>query len=264
MLLIIPVIEIKNGKCARTVQGGTERFSLDDPVEMARMWRRENAKCLHITDIDGARSGKIVNTHVITEIVRSVDIPIELTGGIRNFEEVNKAFSLGVTRVIIGTMTIENPEDAIRSLQTFGPSTVILGLDSQNGFVKTYGDVSDTGLHSVSVALNAKQMGFTRIVYKDVLHYGKMISPNFGAIKSLAKQLQMQSQGVKMRITIAGGISDLQDVLTLQGLEPLGIDSVIIGRALYENLFSCQQLWRMSEAGNFPFTAKVLPMTTVE
>lgn len=257
MLLIIPVIEIKNGKCARIVQGGMEQPFLDDPVEMARMWRKENAKCLHITDIDGARIGKIVNTHVISEIVRSVDIPIELTGGIRNFEEVNKAFSLGVARVIIGTMTIEKPEDAIRSLQTYGPSTVILGLDSRNGFVKTYGEISDTGLLSASVALNAKQMGFTRVVYKDVLQYGKMIAPNFGAIETLAKQLQMQSQGVKMRITIAGGISSLKDVLTLQGYEPLGIDSVIIGRALYENLFSCQHLWRMSEAGNFPYTAKI-------
>src|SRR5206468_480172 len=108
----------------------------------------------------------------------------------------------------------------------------------------------NSGLTALSVALNAKQLGFKRIVYTDILRDGTMTGPNFDAIRLLAEKSGM-------RVTAAGGISGLKDLLRLQELEPLGVDSAVIGRALYENKFSCQGIWRMCEAGEYPYTAKV-------
>src|SRR5438876_9255794 len=110
MLLIIPAIEIKGGKCVLMVQGSEGFVYGNDPTEMARLWRKENAKSLHVTDVDGAIEGHLVNADVIERMVASVDIPIALGGGLRSFDEVKKAFDMGVYRVVIGTMFVEKPD----------------------------------------------------------------------------------------------------------------------------------------------------------
>lgn len=250
MLLIIPAIEIKAGKCVQMVQGIQGFVYTDDPIEMAKLWRKENAKSLHVTDVDGAFEGRVVNFDVIERMAKTVDIPIELGGGLRTFDEVKRAFDAGMYRVIISTLVIENPDEAKRILDAYGPSKVVLGLDAKNGFVRMRGWQEDTGLTAVSIALNAKSLGFKRIVYTDILLDGMMRGPNFDAIRSLAET-------TGLRITASGGISSLDDLLKLQELEPLGVDSVVIGRALYENKFACQELWRLCEAGDYPYTAKV-------
>ena len=250
MLLIIPSIEIKDGKCLRSVQGVGGFSYTDDPVERAKLWRKENSKSLHVTDVDGALAGRMVNFDVIQRIVKAVDIPIELGGGLRTFDEVRKALECGIYRVVIGTMLIEEPDEAKRALDAFGASKVVLGIDAENGIAKIQGRHIGSGLTAISVALNAKQLGFRRVVYTDVLVYRTMRGPNLGAIKMLAEKTGMS-------VTASGGVSGLEDLLKLQELEPLGVDSVVIGRALYENKFSCQGLWRLCEAGNFPYTAKV-------
>lgn len=250
MLLLIPAIEIRGGKCVQMVQG-TEGFVYsDDPVEMAKLWRKENAKSLHVTDIDGAEQGHLVNTDVIKRMVQTVDIPIELGGGIRTFKDIQQAFAIGAYRVIIETMLIDNPDDAKKAIDVYGASKVVLGIDVENGIVKTRGWKATSGLTPISVALNAKAMGFRRIVYTDILRDGTMRGPNFIAIKELAEK-------TGLRVTASGGVSGLDDLLKLQELEPLGVDSTVIGRALYENKFSCQGIWRLCEAGNFPYTAKI-------
>src|SRR5512147_1751780 len=135
MLLVIPAIEIKGGRCVQMVQG-IEGFSYsDDPVEMAKLWRRENAKVLHVTDVDGAFTGHLVNTDVIKRMVETVDIPIELGGGLRTFDAVEYAFELGMYRVIVSTMLIENPDEARRVIDTFGASKIVLGIDAMDGLV---------------------------------------------------------------------------------------------------------------------------------
>ena len=232
------------------VQGVAGFVYSDDPVEMARLWRKENSKCLHVTDIDGAMQGRLVSFDIILRMVKTVDIPIQLSGGFRTADEVKKAFDAGVYRVVIGTMIIESPDEAKRILDTYGPSKVVLGIDARNGIVKTKGWAGDSGLTAISVALNAKELGFKRIVYTDILLDGMMRGPNLAAIRMLAEK-------TGLRVTASGGISSLDDLLKVQEMEPLGVDSVIIGRALYENKFSCQGLWRLCEAQNFPYTAKV-------
>ncbi|MBI4547753.1 MAG: 1-(5-phosphoribosyl)-5-[(5-phosphoribosylamino)methylideneamino] imidazole-4-carboxamide isomerase [Ignavibacteriae bacterium] len=250
MLLIIPALEIKNGKCVQMVQGREGFVYSDDPIETAKLWRKENAKTLHVTDVDGAIEGRLVNFDVIERMVKAVDIPIELGGGLRTMKEVKKVFAGGVFRVVIGTMLVENPDEAKRILDTYGPSKVVLGIDVENGIFKMKGWRENSGLTAISVALNAKHLGFTRIIYRDILRHGTMSGPNFDGIKLMAEKSGM-------RVTASGGISGLEDLLKLQELEPLGVDSVVIGRALYENKFSCQALWRLCEAGDYPYTAKV-------
>lgn len=250
MLLIIPAIEIKGGRCVQMVQGVEGYSYSDDPVEMARLWRKENAKSLHVTDVDGAMQGHLVNKEVLKRMVSTVDIPIELGGGLRSADAVKEAFELGVYRVLVGTMVIENPDEAKRVMETYGPSKVVLGIDARDGIVATHGWAESSGLTALTVALNAKALGFRRIVYTDIRLDGTLRGVNLTVLKELATK-------TGMRITSAGGISGLEDLLKVQELEKLGVDSVVIGRALYENKFSCQGVWRRCEAGNYPYTARV-------
>jgi phosphoribosylformimino-5-aminoimidazole carboxamide ribotide isomerase len=250
MLLIIPAVEIRGGRCVQMVQG-VEGFTYsDDPVEMARLWRKENAKSLHVTDVDGAVEGRLMNGHVVKRLVDTVDIPVELGGGLRSLEAVQQAFAMGVYRVLVSTMMIDNPDEAVKVLDAYGPSKVVLGIDAIDGVVATRGWTQSSGLTALSVALNAREMGFRRLVYTDIRVDGTLRGVNLAVLRELGAK-------TGMRITAAGGISGLDDLLKLQELESVGVDSVVIGRALYENKFSCQALWRRCEAGNYPYTARI-------
>ena len=250
MLLIIPAIEIKGGRCARVAQGIDGYTYSNDPVEMAKLWRTENAKSLHVTDVDGALEGHLVNQEAIKRMVETVDIPIELGGGLRTMEAVQEAFGLGVYRVLVGTMMIEEPDEARKVLDAFGPSKVVLGIDAIDGIVAMRGWRESSGLTALTVALNARELGFRRLVYSDIRLDGTLRGVNFKVLRELAGKSGM-------RVTAAGGLSGLSDLLMVQELERYGVDSVVIGRALYENKFSCQHIWRHCEAGQYPYTAKV-------
>jgi phosphoribosylformimino-5-aminoimidazole carboxamide ribotide isomerase len=250
MLLVIPAIEIRGGRCVQMVQGEEGFVYSDSPVEMARLWRKENAKSLNVTDVDGAIQGRVMNSHVVKQMVETVDIPIGLGGGLRSFEAIQQAFDMGVYRVLVGTMLLERPDEALRALEAFGPSKVALGIDAIDGIVATRGWRQSSGLTALSVALNAKELGFRRLVYTDIRLDGTLRGVNLHMLRQLGEK-------TGMRITAAGGVAGLHDLLQLQELEPYGVDSVVIGRALYENRFSCQSLWRRCEAGDFPYTAKV-------
>ncbi len=249
MLLVIPSIEISNRQCVYQVEEASGKLTNFTPIEIAKLWRRENAKMLHITDLDGVRRGIPVNIDIVSRIAKAVDVPIELGGGIRTFDTVKYALEIGVYRVVIGTMLIEKPEIAEQCIDTFGANRVILGIDAKN-FRTMFNGGKDSGMTSMSVALNAKQLGFRRIIYTDILTTDEHRIPNFDGLKLLG-------QKTGMRITSSGGISSLEDLLKIQELEPFGIDSVIIGKALYENKFPCQMLWRICEAGNYPYTARI-------
>jgi phosphoribosylformimino-5-aminoimidazole carboxamide ribotide isomerase len=250
MLLVIPAIEIKDGRCVQRAEGLDGYSYSDDPVEMARLWRKENAKTLHVTDVEGAMEGRLVNTESIRKIVETVDIPIEVGGGLRSLADVRQAFGLGVYRVVIGTMLIEDPDEAKRAIDEFGSSKVVLGVDAQDGLVTTRGWRESSGLTALTVALNAKALGFRRIIYTDIRADGTRRGVNLRVLRELGEK-------TGMRITSSGGVSGLEDLLSIQELEPYGVDSVVIGRALYQNKFACQGLWRRCEAGDYPYTAKV-------
>ncbi len=252
MILVIPSVEIKNGKCVKTISYGEEEKEFS-PFEMVRLWRMENAKCVHITDVDGAINGKLCNLEIVSDIISKVDIPIEFSGGIRSFEEAKKVFDVGVNRIMINTMFFENSDEVKKILETFGSDKVALGLDVNSCFVSAKEKIKDDPF---SVVLNACLMGFSRVAYKDIVSSSNNLSPNFERLKELAEKLN-KNFSFKIKITSVGGVSSLNDLLELQKLEPFGIDSVIIGRVFYENRFSCQTLWRMCEKENYPYTAKI-------
>lgn len=250
MLLVIPLIELKDGRCPLRVRRADGSPGSDDPVSVARLWRQENAKFLHVSDRDGEREGRPVNLEAVRKMAAAVDIPIALNGGLRKEEDVKRAFGAGVQRVVIHTMFIDHPEEAGQLLKDFGDSRIILGLDVRDNVVMTRGASEGSGLTPLSAALNAKEMGFRRIEYRDVTSPGGERLPDLGALAALAGT-------TALRVTLSGGISSLEELLKVQELEPSGVDSVVIGRAFYENRFSCEGLWRLCEAGNYPFTAKV-------
>ena len=250
MVLVIPAIEIKGGRCVQMVQG-VEGFTYsDDPVEMGKLWRRENAKSLQVTDVDGALTGRPLNREVIRRLMETIDIPISLGGGLRTFDDVREAITLGAYRAVIGTMMLENEGDVKRAVDAYGPSKIVLAIDAIDGIVQKRGWQESSGQTIFEVALKGKAAGVRRLSYTDIRLDGTLRGVNMKALQELGEK-------TGLRITASGGIGGLNDLLRVQELEKYGVDSVLIGRALYENKFACQGLWRLCEAGNYPFTAKV-------
>lgn len=244
-LLVIPSIDIKDGKLVRIVQGIPKKVPSiypDDPVEMAKIWRQENAKCLHVVDFDGAWFGSNKNLPVIEKLIQSVVIPVQLGGGLRTIEKIREAFRIGATRVVLGTIAITNPEILMQALDEFGTEKIIISLDIIKNSVIIKGRKENSGLHPVSVGLNLKTMGINRLIITDVERNGLMLGPNLELLKLIAEK-------VGIKITASGGIAGYKDLISLLDLSHLGVDSVIIGRALYENKFPCQELWRIAEYG---------------
>ncbi len=242
MLLILPAIDIKDGRCVRLVQGapGTEKIYSDDPVHMAVVWRGENAKTLHVVDLDGAFEGTMKNLDVLRRMMSAVDIPIQIGGGIRSYEQVKQLFGIGIYRIVIGTAAIEDPDLVARCVRDFGARKIVVGIDAKNGVVMTKGWQENTGIEAVSLALNMKSLGVCRVVYTDITRDGMLSGPNYDAIREMAVK-------TGLKVTASGGVSGYQDLMKLQELEKFGVDSVIVGKALYENRFSCQALWRENE-----------------
>jgi phosphoribosylformimino-5-aminoimidazole carboxamide ribotide isomerase len=243
---VIPSIDIKDGKLVRIVQGIPKKVPSiypDDPVEMAKIWRAENAKCLHVVDFDGAWYDSNQNLPVIGKLIQSVVIPVTLGGGLRSIEKIREAFKIGAARVVLGTVAVTNPEILQQAIDEFGSERIIVSLDVIKNSVIIRGRKEQSSLNPVSLGLNMKSLGVKRLIVTDVERNGLLLGPNVELLKLMAEK-------VGLKITASGGISGYKDLMTLLDLTPLGIDSVIIGRALYENRFPCQELWRIAEYGS--------------
>ncbi|MDX1439074.1 MAG: 1-(5-phosphoribosyl)-5-[(5-phosphoribosylamino)methylideneamino] imidazole-4-carboxamide isomerase [Rubricoccaceae bacterium] len=241
LMLVIPAIDIRRGVCVRHREGfledETDYFA--DPVRMAKLWRVQNAKVLHLANLDAALDDAVgVNKERIARIADALDIPVQVGGGIKSMEEIEWLFSVGVYRVVVGTMAVHHPEMIKEAVDRFGASKIIVGVDAENGHVRTDGRSKDSGLDVIDHAMEMERLGVRRITYTDISREGTLSGPNIPAYRALAGRLNKRT-----RITAAGGVSGYKDLLALQSLESLGVDSVIIGRALYENKFPCQQFW---------------------
>ncbi len=244
-LLVIPSIDIKEGKTVRVVQGIPELNVpeyANDPLEMAMIWRSENAKMLHLVDFDGFTSHSNLNYKIIQDICQSVIIPVEYAGGIRSLEDADNVFGLGVARIAISTILIENRDECLRILSKYGPKKVIASLDVINEEVVIRGRRVRTGKDPIELSFELKSMGFERIIVTDVLRNGMIQGPNVHLSKRVAS-----ASGCK--VTHSGGVRNKDELMDLQNLIGEGVDSVIVGRAMYENRFPCQKLWRLAESG---------------
>ncbi|NOX18460.1 MAG: 1-(5-phosphoribosyl)-5-[(5-phosphoribosylamino)methylideneamino] imidazole-4-carboxamide isomerase [Chlorobi bacterium] len=243
--LIIPSIDISGGKTVQVVQGIPELNCAEygnDPVETAMLWRAENAKIIHVVDFDNSASHSHINFDIIADICDSVIIPVEMGGGISTLEDAEEVFSLGVYRIIIGSLIHDDKKSFSDILSKFGPRKVVAAIDTVDNRVVIHGRKSDANISPVDFAFELKAAGIERIIVTDVKRNGMLAGPNLELTKSIAEATGLQ-------ITHSGGISNYEDLIETSKLAERGVDSVIIGRALYENKFPCQKIWRVAESG---------------
>jgi phosphoribosylformimino-5-aminoimidazole carboxamide ribotide isomerase len=246
-ILVIPSIDIKNGKTVRVVQGipelGCNQYG-NDPIETALMWRTENAKVIHVVDFDSSHQHSHKNFELLGEICESVIIPVQFGGGINSFDDAKEAFDLGAFRLVIGSLAYDKPEEFIKILEKYGPQKISSAIDVIDNEVVIHGRQIKTGINPIEYAYKLSRIGINRFVVTDVLRNGMLHGPNI----KLSNNIAIKTNG---KITLSGGISNFRDLLKVQEHANPMIDSVIIGRALYENKFPCQKLWRIAESGIF-------------
>lgn len=239
MPIVIPAIDIRDGRCVRLHQGSYEDETVyfDDPVKMAKLWRVQNAQTLHVVDLDAAKGGEQHNRPIIRRMCEALDIPIELGGGIRSIDQIESLLQAGIYRVILGTAAVRNPDLVSEAIDRFSPRRVVVSIDARDGEVRVQGWTEGSGLDAVDFAKEMEERGVCRIVYTDISRDGTMSGPNIQAYRTMGRQL------TDAKITASGGVGDYEDLLSIQTLSPYGVDSVIVGTALYENRFPCQQFW---------------------
>lgn len=223
---LYPAIDIKNGQCVRLTQGLFHDIKVysDAPEQVASFWQEQGATFLHLVDLDGALAGHSVNEAAIRKIVQSVSIPIQIGGGIRSKEAIRSMLSLGISRVIIGTKAVENPEFIKDMVAAFGSDKIVVGIDGKNGMVAVEGWEKVSTIEVSKLCEQMKSYGVKHVVYTDISRDGMLSGPNITNTMTLTKEYQMN-------IIASGGVSSMED---LQKLKDAGIKGAIIGKALYE------------------------------
>jgi len=231
MLLIIPVIDLLGSHCVRATDGSFQREKtfFDDPVKMAKLWRIQNARALHV---HGHDEGDRCRRKVLRSLCEAVDIPIQLHGGFAELNDVRSALDTGVYRVIIDITSAEERTLFSDALAEFGPSKTAAGIRAFQGVLKGASE-----LRADELCKDLEREGCRRIFYSDLSENGELTDVNVEAFRLLGAKLK------KTRITVADGITGFEQLMQFQEMSGIGIDSVVIGRALYENRFPCQQFW---------------------
>ena len=221
---IIPAIDIRGGKCVRLYQGdyGQQTTFADNPVEVALHWESHGARWLHVVDLDGAAVGDPRNMGVVGSILSRSALMVELGGGIRKEEVAEKLVRSGVSRIVLGTAAIEEPELVEKLNRRFG-QTIVVGLDARDGKIAIHGWRKDTVVDVLDLAKEMIEIGVQRFVYTDVIRDGTLTEPNFDAVERLRDRLDAS-------LVASGGIARLEH---LQRLGELGVEGAIIGKALY-------------------------------
>lgn len=226
--LIIPAIDLKDGKCVRLKQGRMEDDTIfsDDPVAMANRWVREGARRLHLVDLNGAFDGVPVHKEVVTRIVKAhPKLPIQLGGGVRSLETIRHYLEAGLSYIIIGTKAVEQPEFVEEACREFA-GHIIVGIDAKDGMVATHGWANVTNIKAIDLVKRFRDAGVSSIVYTDIARDGMMQGVNVEQTVNLAQQASIP-------VIASGGVTDLQDI---ENLKPYSeyIQGIITGRAIYE------------------------------
>jgi phosphoribosylformimino-5-aminoimidazole carboxamide ribotide isomerase len=237
-VLIIPAIDLKDGRCVRLQQGDLSTATVfgDDPVAMAKHWAAQGARRLHVVDLNGAVAGRPKNEKVIREMIKAVGdaLPIQLGGGIRDLDTIESYIDAGVTYVVIGTAAVKNPGFLSDASYAF-PGHIIAGLDAKDGKVAVEGWSKMTGHDVVDLAKKYEEYGVEALIYTDIGRDGMMTGINIEATFKLA-------QAIKIPLIASGGLNSLKDVETVcQKLVPEGVIGAITGRALYEGKIDFKQ-----------------------
>jgi phosphoribosylformimino-5-aminoimidazole carboxamide ribotide isomerase len=238
-MLIIPAIDLKDGRCVRLFQGEMDKETVyfEDPLAAAKHWIAEGATFIHIVDLNGAVEGRPVHTKEVAAICREAGLSIELGGGLRSVEAVQAALDLGVTRVVIGTAAYDNAE-FLRLLCRKFLGKIVVGIDARQGKIAVKGWKETTEMDAVELAKRCEADGASRIIYTDISRDGTRAGVNVDETLRIAR-------AVKIPIIASGGVSTLDDIRKLLPLENEGIEGVIVGRALYSGAIILKEAMRV-------------------
>ena len=235
-MLLIPAIDLKDGQCVRLRQGLMEDATVfsDNPVEVARLWRDQGARRLHLVDVNGAFAGKPKNLGVIRSILKEVadDLPVQLGGGIRDLDTIELYLDAGLSYVIIGTAAVKTPGFLRDACDAF-PGQVIVGLDAKDGSVAIDGWARLTGQNVIDLACRFQDYGAAEVIYTDIGRDGMLSGVNVEATVKLA-------QALSIPVIASGGLTNLDDVRALCAVESEGVTGAITGRAIYEGTLDFQ------------------------
>ena len=226
-MLIIPAIDLKDGRCVRLFQGEMDKETVyfENPVDAAKHWLAEGASFIHIVDLNGAVEGRPVHTKEVAAICEQPGLAVELGGGLRSLEAVEAALDLGVSRVVIGTAAHDNAE-FLRSLCAKFPGKIVVGIDARHDKVAVKGWLETTSMDAVELAKRCEADGASRIIFTDISRDGTRDGVNVAETLKIAR-------AVKIPIIASGGVSSLEDIRKLVSLQKEGVEGVIVGRALY-------------------------------
>ena len=234
-MIIFPAIDIKEGKVVRLLQGKFDQETVysSDPISVAKDFEAQGARWLHVVDLDGALHGSLKNTDVILSIARSVKIPVQVGGGIRRKEDIDRLIKGGVARVVLGTVAIEDNKFLKEILKTW-KKKIAVSLDCENGLVMKKGWTEKTKIKAVDVVKNFEEVGLQFIIYTDITRDGMLSGPNIEQITKL-------TQATSIPIIASGGISSMEDLKAISALEDKGVIGVITGKALYEGKINLKE-----------------------
>ncbi|NLO89148.1 MAG: 1-(5-phosphoribosyl)-5-[(5-phosphoribosylamino)methylideneamino]imidazole-4-carboxamide isomerase [Clostridia bacterium] len=238
-MLIIPAVDIRKGKCVRLVKGKVDQETVyfNDPVQAACKWAEAGAPLLHLVDLDGAFAGVPKNLEIIKRIRKSVDIPLQLGGGMRNLETINRVLSMGINRVILGTAAVFNGELVEEACSLYG-ERILVGIDSKEGKVAIQGweQVAQKGI--VEFARELEEKGVKGVIFTDTGRDGTLRGPNFESIMDFLDK-------ISLKVIVSGGISRIEDIKNLLNLGCSNLEGVIIGKALYDGSVDLKEALRL-------------------
>jgi phosphoribosylformimino-5-aminoimidazole carboxamide ribotide isomerase len=228
-MLIYPAIDLRGGRCVRLQQGERERETVysSDPLETAKSFAAQGAQWLHIVDLDGAFAGENNNRAIIKKIAASVPVRIQCGGGIRTLDDVAELLDAGVTRAILGTVAVREPEVVRSAVEKFSPKALAVAIDARDGFVSVRGWQQTSTIDMVTFAQSIASSGIELVIYTDIANDGMLSGVNLEGVKAILDR-------TSLRLIASGGVRDRRDVQQLQALNNPRLDGVILGRSLYE------------------------------
>jgi phosphoribosylformimino-5-aminoimidazole carboxamide ribotide isomerase len=234
-MILIPAIDLLDGKCVRLLQGDYDKVTEygADPVGMAKAWQRGGGKRLHVVDLDGAKAGRPRNEALVMEIAEELSIPVEVGGGIRSFEQVDRYLSSGVDRVILGTAAFKDPKLLAEAAAAY-PGRVWVGIDARDGKVAIQGWTENTATDAYELAVLCQEKGAGGVIFTDIARDGMLTGPNLESLETLADRTEIP-------IIASGGISSLEDLRALRDSAIPRIEGVITGKALYAGAFTIEE-----------------------
>ena len=239
---ILPAIDIKDKKCVRLIKGdfnNKTEYKIS-PIEQAKNYKDHGFKNLHIVDLDGALTGETVNIDMIAEIVGKFDLKIEIGGGIRNFESIQKYIEAGVEKVILGSAAIKNKEFLKEACQKF-PDKIALGLDAKDGYLSVSGWKENSNLKTLEFLKDVNDYGASRLIYTDINRDGMKLSPNFEETENVANTSSCP-------LIISGGVSSIDDIRKAKELDNKNIEGIIVGKAIYDGDIKLDELAKEIDA----------------